>query len=145
MTEFLKAKRFDPRQLQNTEQEQARIDATPPPAVPQVEVAKINTASREKIAARAVEIDRGELTLEAHRLRDENAARARELQTQVDDLKVRLAETTMKLNTQKQLAERAAAAPNKPGKRIRSQRVPQVAPTAIEPAGRAANGRAFEQ
>lgn len=145
MSEFLKAKRFDPRQLQNTEEEQAKIDAQPPPKPYQVDVATINAQSREKIAAEVAEIDKGGLTLEAHRLRDENAARARELQTQVDDLKVRLAETTMKLETQKQLAARAAAAPNKPRKRIRSQRVPQVAPAAIEPAGRAANGRAFEQ
>lgn len=145
MKEFLKSKRFDPRQLENTEEEQAKIDSQPPPKPYQVDVANINAQSREKIAAGTAEIDKGELILEAHRVRDENAARARELQNQVDDLKVRLAETTMKLETQKQLAERAAAAPNGPGKRIRSQRVPQVAPAAIEPAGRAANGRAFEQ
>lgn len=145
MKEFLKSKRFDPRQLENTEEEQKRIDEQPPPAPPQVEVAKINTASREKIAADAIEIDKGELTLEARRLRDESAARIRELETANDALKVRLAETTMKLATQKQLAERAAAGQDRPGKRVRSQRVPQVANAAIEPAGRAPNGQAFQR
>lgn len=146
MKEFLKSKRFDPRTLENTEEEQARIDSQPPPKPYQIDVATINAQSREKIAAEAVEIDKGELTLEAHRLRDESAARIRELENQVDDMKVRLAETTMKLNTQVQLAQRAAAeGKNKPGKRIRSQRVPQVANAAIEPAGRAPNGQAFQR
>lgn len=146
MKEFLKSKKFDPRTLENTEEEQARIDKQPPVPPYQIDVAKINAASREKIAGEGKEIDEGQLVLDAHRLRDESAARIRELETANDALKVRLAETTMKLTTQKELAMRteAAAAPTRV-KRVRSQRVPQVASAAIEPTGRASNGRAFEQ
>jgi hypothetical protein len=144
MKEFLKSKRFDPRSLENSEEEQQRIDQQPPPSPPQVDVAKINAASREKIAAEGIEIDKGELTLEAHRLRDESAARIRELENQVSAMKVTLAKTSMELTAQKQLAG-ATADTGRPNKRVRSQRVPQVANAAIEPAGRAPTGQAFQR
>lgn len=47
---YLKSKRLDPRKLQYTEEEQAKMDQAPPPEAPQVTVAKINAASHEKIA-----------------------------------------------------------------------------------------------
>ena len=50
MEEWLKSKRLDPRKMQYTEEEQAKMAQTPPPEDPTVTAAKINAASREKIA-----------------------------------------------------------------------------------------------
>lgn len=49
---FFQSKRLDPAQLQYTKEEQARIDAQPPPEAPQVAVAKIaaQTAANELVA-----------------------------------------------------------------------------------------------
>lgn len=49
MAENLKAQKLDPKALQYTEEEQAKLDAAPPPAPPQIEVAKINADTQLKL------------------------------------------------------------------------------------------------
>lgn len=53
----LKAENMIAGDVQYTEEEQKKIDSTPPPVAPVVQAAQINTASREKIAAAAVQSD----------------------------------------------------------------------------------------
>ena len=55
MREALKAENMIPGDVQYSEEEQKKIDSTPPAPAPVVQAAQINTASREKIAAAQVE------------------------------------------------------------------------------------------
>ena len=156
--------------------EQVEIDRQqmaqqPPPAMPQVEVAKIRAeadaqktqaqlASEQQIAQLEnqteqmrikVDTDRDTAFVEAQRERNTNDAQLRmqELQLKreieilrystqqkisLDDAKTQLARDSMKLNVQRELASAANA--------IKS---PQVASPAIEPAGRAPVGEAFQK
>lgn len=47
--EYLKSKRIDPQSIQYTPEEQAKIDAMPPPKAPQIEAAEINRDARLKV------------------------------------------------------------------------------------------------
>ena len=55
MREALKAENMVPGDVQYSEEEQKKIDSTPPAPAPVVQAAQINTASREKIAAAQVQ------------------------------------------------------------------------------------------
>jgi hypothetical protein len=146
-TEFLKSKRFDPRAFTYSEEEQARLEQQPPPKPPQVQAAEINTQARIEVAKigaataeKRIGLDEQDVktsaTLALHELqmRRELAMMdyAARHQITLEQVKAQLAKTAMTLDTQKQLS----AHRNGGG---------QVATPAVEPAGRAANGRAFEQ
>jgi hypothetical protein len=143
---FIEANKVDPKKLQYTEEELAAMKAQAPAAAPQIEVAKINAATREKeIAARTQDAqadnereDRALLTnvtVELHtlQLKKELALMdyAQRSQKSLTDAQAELANTTIRVQAQERMAK---------------QKTPkQVAQPAFEPAGRAANGRAFEQ
>lgn len=146
--EFVKSKRFDPRNFQRDPEEQAKIDQAPPPSPPQVEVAKINAASREKIAQAMGGIAQGKAGAEAQVRLRELAVRERlaimDYATRrgisLENVKAQLARTAMQLNTQVKLA--TARVPS--AGRTTARRTPQVARTPMEPVGRAPNGQAFQ-
>lgn len=145
--EFVKSKRFDPRNFQRSPEEQAKIDAAPPPAAPQVEVAKINAASREKIAMATGQINQSKAGADAQVRLRELAVRERlaimdfanRRGISLENVKAQLARTAMQLNTQVKLATARAPAARGPARRS-----PQVARTPMEPVGRAPNGQAFQ-
>lgn len=147
--EFVKSKRFDPRAFTRSEEEQAKLDAAPPPAAPQVEVAKINAASREKIAQAMGGVAQAKAGVEAQIRLRELAVRERLALTEyanrrgisLENVKAQLARTTMQLDTQVKLATARIPATG----RSPARRSPQVARAPMEPVGRAAPGRAFEQ
>jgi hypothetical protein len=145
-TAVAKTRHLNPKELEYTEEEQKKLDEAPPPAAPQIEVAKIAAATREKeIAARTQDAqadnereDRALLTnvtVELHtlQLKKELALMdyAQRSQKSLTDAQAELANTTIRVQAQERMAK---------------QKTPkQVAQPAFEPAGRAANGRAFEQ
>ncbi len=154
MKEFLKSKRFDPRSLENTEEEQKRIDEAPPAAPPQVQVAQIRAASQEKIEGARVEVDRQDVlsdrtvALSELQLRRELAIMdyASRYKLTVEQVKAKLADTSMKLTVQRELSARPESGKNGRVKSLRRQRAPapQVASPPSEPAGRAAAGTAYQ-
>jgi len=167
-----KSKRLDPRELQYSDEEMAQLAQQPPPPPPVVQVATIRAdTDKAKLAAlqqdgqanRAlalqkikVDTDRDTIYVQAEqdRTRIMGDARMREIevkrelamleyanrhQISLENVKAMLARTAMTLAAQKQLAgmERAVVKPR--------YNNPQVARPAVEPPGRAPNGRAFEQ
>lgn len=149
--EFIKSKRFDPRAFQRSPDEQAQIDAAPPPAAPQVEVAKINAASREKIAQATGQLNQSKAGADAQVRLRELAIRERlaimdfanRRGISLENVKAQLAKTAMQLDTQVKLAT-ARAAPARGGRVPPARRTPQVARTPMEPVGRARPGEAFQ-
>lgn len=156
--EVLKSWKFNPKsfELSEEEKQQAQQAQQQVPPMPQVEVAKINTQSREKIADMQMQsnerkmvedLDRDEAyqeTMKERSAQDFQAKREelrlrRELaimdyanknELKLADVKSQLANTAMKLRTQKELT-------NMDGK------APQVVTPAVEPVGRAPDGEAF--
>ncbi len=160
MEMYLRSKKLQPKDFQFTEEEQAKIDAQPPPAAPQIEVAKIRAGIDEKkIAAMTADTQadneradkelatKSTVALHELQLRRELAMLeyANREKTTLDDIKAQLAQTAMKINAQKELS--AARVSGKGGGKgpPRAQRSPNILPPPTEPAGRAANGRAYEQ
>jgi hypothetical protein len=156
MEALLRSKRLSPEQFQLTESEKEAKAQQPPPVPPQIEAAKIRAESAERIAAQQNELaaqrnqndidrdtayqnslnERGAATdalaLETLRLKLRLAELeyANREQISLQEAKVKLADTTLKLQVQKELAGVDG-------------RGPQVATPEVEPAGRAEPGRAF--
>lgn len=159
-----RSKRLDPREFQYSPADQARIDQNQSPPVP-IAVAQIRAQTAEKVAAShdqaAVEkmkadTDRDTVyaNAEAKRADDNAKARIEELQIKRDvanldyqtklmeyatrkdisleKAKTELAKTAMELNVQRELAGADGKGP-------------QVATPAVEPAGRAPDGEAFQK
>jgi len=151
--EFIKSKRFDPRNFQRSEEEQTKLDQQPPPEAPQVTVAKINAASREKIAGATSQLLEKRIGVETTvRLRElslEEKTALMEFATRrgitLEQVKAELAKTTMQLQTQVRLASGRIPPIRATRSSGRPPRAPQVAPTPMEPVGRAEPGMAFEQ
>ncbi len=162
MEMYLRSKNLEPKDFQYTEAEQAKIDAQPPPAAPAIEAAKINAASREKIAAQAsaldakqLEVDHQEVlsnaTVELHTLalKKELAMLeyANKNQISLNQVKADLAQTAMKLRTEEKLNATNQAVdlhmhhnpPPAPAAKPRPQR------PAVQVPGRARNGQAASQ
>ncbi len=155
---LLRVKRMNPSEFQNTAEEQEQIDTAEAPAAPAVEAAKIRAEAQVEVAKsrdaltaerNKADIDRDIAYNESLNTREENNqnARIRELELKVrlaeldyankrainlDQAKVELATTKMKLDTQRDLA-------GKEGKG------PQVTTPEVEPPGRAAPGRAYPE
>ena len=172
MSEYLKAMRFIPAKLELDEAAKEAKKAQPP-MIPAIEVAKINAQVREKELGARIEEDRWKTKVQAHSamhkievdtdrdrvyndsmanrdIANANARReelllrkelamleyAQKRNISLDQIKADLAQTAMKLRVQRELSF-VAKEPS-----IKS---PQVAAPPTEPAGRAENGRAYEQ
>lgn len=97
---FLKSKRLSPEDVEYTEEEQAKIDAAPPPVAPAVQVAQIaaetamkqlaakqttdqqSVQSEERIAQAAHVLETGQLQTEQQRTHVDATVRLHELETQ---------------------------------------------------------------
>lgn len=157
MEAVLRSKRMVPDQFQLTEAEKDQRAQQPPPKAPAVEAAEIRAASAEKIAQshdqlagqkNQNDLDRDRAYNDSLAARDQatTAVRMEELKLKVrlaeleyaaqerislQDAKVKLADTTMKLRVQQELAGADGKGP-------------QVATPEVEPAGRAPDGEAFQ-
>lgn len=157
--ELLKAKRIDPDKTALTEEQIAQMTSQPPPKAPAVEAAQIQAASREKVAEMQAQTARERMqtdkdrdnifeqsrrdivaitarSAEAKRLQDYQLALAKyanDRQITLDQAKVELTKAAMELQTQVRLATSGTG------------KAPQVATPAIEPAGRAPDGEAFQR
>ena len=152
---LIRANKLQPSDFQYTEEEQKKIDETPPVAAPQIEVAKIRASIDEKKIAAIAEDTAADNARADKELATTSTVKLHELQLRrelamleyanrekatLDDIKAQLAQTAMKIEAQKELS----AAPGGGKRTPRPQRVPQVATPAVEPRGRAPNGRAFQ-
>lgn len=159
--------RMSPDDLQFSQEERDKRKNQPPPPPPQIEVAKINAQSRENIAKshdqlqsqrNQNDLDRDTRYNEVLAAREENnreknleelrlKVRLAELeaeskrQTSLDDNKVTLATTAMKLNTQRELS----AGDRAHDLHKHEHPAPQITEPPTEPAGTAPAGEAFEK
>lgn len=155
--QLLKSKHMNPKDVQYTEEEIEKAKQTPPPPPPQIAAAQIRAQSAEKIAmAReqgetqraAIDTDRDRLyaQVQANRDQQNNQATLAELQLRrelamldyaakkeitLEEVKAKLADTTIKANLQRELAH--------------ADRASQVLTPPTEPPGRAEPGKAYEQ
>ena len=167
MTEFLKSQRLDPDRFEMDDEEKKALAQQQPPMAPQVQAAQIRAQIDKYRTDKQAEVDmyrtkvdtdRDRVYVEAQMRRDQNDAMSRReelilkreiayLEAQlrkgvnVDDNKVRLAETAMKLRTQRELAFANTAT----DLHKHHNPTPQVATPAVEPPGRAQPGQAFQQ
>lgn len=154
---MVRSKKMQPKDLKYTEEEQARIDAQPPPAAPQIEVAKIRAQTdMEKLKVQQTDDDKDreievaigarQIGVAEHKIVADASVQLRELElkkelalldyarhqnTTLTKAQAELAGTSMKLRTQRELS-----AKNGGGR--------QVMTPPSEPAGRAPRGRAFQ-
>ena len=162
-SEACKAQRLDPKRFQLDDEKKAQMAQQPPPEAPQVTAAKIRAQSdmeREKMRTGAamqrakMDTDRDTIYVQAETRRDQINAMGRieELKLKreiayltaqvqkgidVDQNKVKLADTAMRLRTQKELAIMGMQAD------LHKHHTPQVAAPGAEPPGRAPAGQAF--
>lgn len=166
--EFLKSKRIDPRGVKFTEEElaqQAQAQPAPAPAVQaaqiraqtelqkaqlqeqsDLQIAQLEASIERERIARDTDRDAVYVQAETQRTEGEYGLRLRELEMklqlaqldyaakhsmQLEDVKARLADTAMKLRVQKELSAESNAR--------------QALKPPTEPAGRAANGKAYQQ
>lgn len=158
--EVMRSKKLNPETVQYTEEEQAKMDQQPPPAAPQVQAAQIRAATEEKkIAAIAADTQADNAradkelatnaTVELHTLQLKRELAMLEYanreKTTLDQIKAKLADTSMKLQVQERLSQNRGGQQQGNGRQKRPQRGgPQVATPAVEPRGRAPNGQAFQ-
>lgn len=166
--EFLKAQRLSPARFQYSPEQWAQIEEqrknAPPPQDPRIEAAKISAQAaieREQVRAdvtkhridsdtdrdAAFVKEQNERTQLEHKARMEELYVKRDLaileaasreRTSVDNIKAQLAQTAMKVQTQKELSAEAHAVA------LHKHSTPQVLTPPTEPAGRAPAGEAFE-
>lgn len=167
MQEYLRSKRIDPRSLSYTEEELSNLAKQTPPLAPAVQAAQIR--AQAQIAVKQLDnsveqvrikrdTDRDTVYVQSENTRTQNefASRREELavrrelalidyankhQLTLEQIKGKLAETVMKLRTQKELAIGSAQV----GLHKHHNPVPQVATPAMEPPGRAPAGEAFQK
>lgn len=153
MEELLKSKRFDPRMFKRSEAEQAKIDAAGPAPDPRIQAAQIAAQGRidaAKIAAKAVE-DRiladGQIAVHNNKAAYDLAVLEYSLKhnTTIEQVKAQLAQTAMKLDTEKELHAADVAADAAKGRAPRAPRRQRTPAPPVQTPGRAGNGRAFEQ
>jgi hypothetical protein len=158
----VRSKQLNPKDLQYTEEEQARIDAQGTPPAPQVQAAQIGADSRIKAAQIVAGVKTAADQLDAHTKSDIATATlhadvnrdhlnynlalleyANKRGISLNEVKAELAKTAMTLQAQERLNARDS---RQPRKNLRPQRTPrQVAAPAVEPKGRAPAGQAFER
>jgi len=156
--QLAKSQRLDPRDFQLTEEEKQARAQQPPPVAPAVQAAQIRAASAEKIAAgsQAVQVERTKadtdrdaiyVQAETQRTQQEHEARMEELrmrrelamldyaerqQTTLAQIKADLADSAAKIDLQRDLAALDA-------------HTQQVTKPPVEPPGRAAPGKAYQE
>ncbi len=166
MEEYLKSKRIDYRALKLTDEEKQRMAQQQPPPAPAVQAAQIRAQVQLKTAElsnqteqlrikRDTDRDTTYVQAETQRTTNEFQSRREELavrrelaimdyankhQLKLEDVKGKLADTVMKLRTQKELALGSTAV----DLHKHHNPSPQVVTPAVEPAGRAPNGEAFQ-
>ena len=160
MEEYLKSKRIDYRSLKLTDQEKQEMAKRQPPPAPAVQAAQIRAQAQLKAAQMKEQTDqlriqkdtdRDTVYVQAETQRTQVEAQGRQAdlmvrrelalieyanrkQISLDEIKARLADTVLKLRTQKELALTAGKMGSK-----------QVIRPAAEPPQRAPNGQAFVQ
>ena len=173
--QFCRSKRMAPADFQYSDADWEKVSSQPPPPPPAVQAAQIRAASAEKIAQshdnlaaqrNATDKDRDTIYAQAEQQRAQDNARSRieELQLKVrlaelelaqqerislQEAKVKLADTTMKLTVQKELSAAALGADlHKHQNPVPSPEAalekPVVTPP-TEPAGRAEDGQSFAE
>lgn len=149
MSELMEANHYDPKRMQYTDEEQQKLASVPPPEDPRVTAAKIQAEATVKKSAIDTDRDKAYVQAETDRTKVERDMRMQELIVKrelamleyamkqnmtLEQIKSDLAQTTMELTTQKELALRDQVHETK-----------QVAKAAMEPAGKAPNGQAFQK
>lgn len=158
---LVRSKHLEPKDLQYSEEEQARIDAQPPPAAPQIEAAKIRAASAEKIAAQGAALDAKQQEIDQHEVLTNATVELHTLQLKerlaileyanrekisLNQAKTDLAQTAMKLQTEERLnAANQAIDLRKEHAPPREQGRPRPQRPAVQAPGRARNGQAMSQ
>ena len=169
---FLKSKRLSPEQVQYTEEEQAKLDANPPPEAPAVTVAKIAADTQIKLgvmkqtadqqseqneaqiaaAAHTLEVGKaqtdqtqvhGELTIRAHQIDMEHQRALLDFATKKGISLDQAKAQLAKVAMQLQTERDLNAANN--AHAMRKHVTPQPPKPAVQVPGRAANGQAFSQ
>lgn len=151
--EFAKAMRLDPKRLKLTEEEKQKMmeaqqgQGADPGAAASIETAQIRAQGEMQKAQLVQQSDMAELEFKAKEaeLQRQHDRQMKEFDYQIklmeftnqqgmklDEAKVKLSETVMKLNTQKEMAASKALSP-------------QLTNPVVEPPGRAAPGRAFPE
>lgn len=160
-----KSKRLDPKDLQYTEEEEAKLAQQQPPPAPAVQVAQIKAATDEKKLAADAQAKQGDqalekqsidnthqkaltdATVELHKLELQKELALLEYANRekvtIAQAKADIAQTVMKLNTQKEL--NAADQAVDLHKHHNPPRQPRGMKPPVQVPGRAGNGRAFEQ
>jgi hypothetical protein len=157
MDEVVLSKRLDPERIHLTEEEKARMASQPPPEAPQVQAAKIKAqvdihrqdmADKTKLQISAADIDRDTAYTQSLAQRDEIARQSR-----FDEHNMRMAEMQLEYALKRNITlDEAKVELTKWAGDLRAQMIlagndgrgPQVATPAIEPAGRAPEGMAFQ-
>ena len=158
MATYLRSKKLNPADMQFTEDEQAKLDAAPPPEAPAVTVAKIGADTQLKLGAMKQQGD--QLSIQ-HEQQVATAANALEgvkvqagqeavhvdatvqLHKELNDAKTQLAKTAMELQTERELNAQNNAANERKHRREMQQRNMPKPPVQVP--GRARNGQAFGQ
>lgn len=170
---FLKSKRLDPEDVQYTEEEQAKIDAAPPPEAPVVTAAKISADTQIKLgvmkqtteqqsaqseaqiaaAAHALEVGQaqteqqrvhGEMVMKAHQI-DMEHQRALLLYANQQKISLDQAKAELAKTAMQLQTERALNAENTAASDRKHRREMQQQRPPVQAPGRAANGHQFDQ
>lgn len=151
--QWLKSRRLAPDDFAYSDEEQKRIDATPPPPAPAVQAAQVRAESAEKIAvADNATKEKGIVTDATVRLHDMQTQRdllmleySLKHGITIDQLKADLAGKAMELNTQERLNAQDNAVEIHKHANPKPERPPRGMKPPVQTPGRAGNGRAFEQ
>lgn len=156
--QMLRSKRLDPRDFEMTDEEKAKVANQPPPKAPAVQAAEIRAASAEKIAAGSQQVqaaktqadtdrDTEYVRAETDRTEKEHQARMEELRLKRDlamlaeaarqnttlaQIKADLATDAAKIDLQRELGHLSA-------------HTTQIMKPPVEPPGRAAPGKAYQE
>lgn len=167
MNEFLKSRRFDPTTFDYTEEEQAKIDATPQPPPPQVQVAEIRAGVEKEKLGVTKQTKAQELQVDMERIandtdRDLAYVEAETARTQQEgDIGLRKLALQRELaileyaSAQKTTIDKVRGSLAETALELRVQKelagaanvlkAREVANPAVEPPGRAPNGEAFQK
>jgi hypothetical protein len=147
--EHLKSQRLDPKRFQYTDQEwqQVQQNMANQPSDPKIAVAQINADLKKWTEQFQAQLKNAEMHFESQqqerdRQKDIFIAEinnASKEAVSLDDLKARLADTTMKLRTQRDLSQQSDAID------LHKHSTPQALPPPTEPAGKAPTGQAFQR
>ena len=171
--QLLKSKRLQASDFKYSEQDQQKLDSQPPPPAPQVQAAQINSDTQLKLGAMKQQgdqlsiaseekIEQAAQTLEGQKAGVDATVRLHELQMRhqsamleyanrhqisLNEAKTQLADTAMRLQTQKELNTQDNMVDlhkhHNPTEKPERPRVGEKPP--VQTPGKAGNGRAFEQ